>query len=104
MTVPAGSPVTVPATAPVVSPAGSEPAAPVEPSAGVVPYWTVIVLAAPRALAVPSSCADDVVTFAAAPVVTVGGSCTSARTIAFGVPMSRNQRLPSGPETMLVPS
>src|ERR1700761_3603956 len=101
MTVPAGSPVTVAETAPATLSAASVPAAAVEPNDGVVPYWIVTVLAEPRAFALPLICAEDAVTFVAAPVVTVGGSCTSARTIANGLPRSMNQRFPSGPETML---
>src|ERR1700760_3917451 len=104
MTVPAGSPVTVAETAPATLSAASEPAAAVDPNEGLVPYWMVTVLAEPRPFALPLICAEDAVTFVAAPVVTVGGSCTSARTIALGVPTSMNQRLPSGPEMMLVPS
>ncbi len=96
MTVPAGSPVSVAETAPATLSAASEPAAAVEPSAGVVPYWIVTVLAAPRPFALPLICAEDAVTFVAAPVVTVGGSCTSARTIANGLPSIDEPEVPVG--------
>ena len=97
MTVPAGSPVTVAETAPadVVGRPQSPPAA-IEPSAGVVPYWIVTVLAAPRPFALPLICAEDAVTFVAAPVVTVGGSCTSARTIANRAPPIDEPEIPVG--------
>ena len=74
----------------VAGPAASVPAGAVEPRAELPPYSTVTVVAAPRGLTEPAMVAVCVPIDPAAPVLAVGASWTSARAIAFGVPLSTN--------------
>src|SRR5436305_5174051 len=99
----AGSPVS-PADTGAASPlAGRVPAEAHCPSAGLVPYSTVTVVAVPRELTEPETVAVELVMAVAAPVLAVGGISSDIFPIAFA-PRSLNHRLPSGPVVILSPS
>ena len=103
MTVPGVRPVKLAVTFDGSPLAGSVPAAAVDASAEVVPYWNVTVVGEPSGLIIPATVAVVSVTASAAPVVAVGGICNEIFPIATE-PRSLNHRFPSGPDSRTSPS